>query len=225
MQIIRTILGLILCTTLSACSGLLAEQKVGDCYSVDDLSVTQKMLLNVENGNPILFAGKQRIVCECYSDGTLVGAGEADHLVGAGEKDLLVGADERDRLAGADERDHLAGAGERDRLAGAGEGDRLAGADERDRLAGAGEGDRLAGAGERDRLAGVGEKDRLAGAGEKDRLAGAYEGDRLAGDFSGFSCRTVSTCSGFELVGYAPKKITISTEKGRKSVSTNCIVW
>ena len=225
MNIVKIIIGAVTCTTLTACSGLLTEQKVGDCYSVDTLSATQKMLLNVGSGNPILFAGDQQIVCGCYRDGTLVGAGEGDHLVGTGERDRLAGAGEGDRLAGADEGDRLAGASERDRLAGADEKDHLTGAGERDRLAGADEGDRLAGADERDRLAGADERDRLAGADERDRLAGAGEGDRLAGDFAEFSCRITPECSGFQLVNYGPQQINILTENGRKSVPTKCIVW
>ncbi len=66
MNIVKVIIGAVTCTTLTACSGLLTEQKVGDCYSVDTLNASQKILLNVGSGNPILLAGNQQIVCGCY---------------------------------------------------------------------------------------------------------------------------------------------------------------
>jgi hypothetical protein len=192
---------------LTACTSLLPKPPRQTCFPMDALNTSQRTALGVGKGNPILLVRGEKIVCSCFQDSRLAGAGEGD------------------RLAGAGEGDRLAGAGEGDRLAGAGEGDRLAGAGEGDRLAGAGEGDRLAGAGEGDRLVGAGEGDRLAGAGEGDQLAGNSEGAQLSGNFAKLSCSIVPGCTGFQITGYESKEIKVYTRNGLKLVPSACVTW
>ncbi|XOF33637.1 MAG: hypothetical protein ACL93V_16845 [Candidatus Electrothrix sp. YB6] len=217
MNIIKIGISVAACVALSGCSDLLLlRPEVKGCYPVDSLSIEERVSLQVGNGNPILLAGDKEFVCACYHPGSLVAADEGDHLDRADEDDNLDRADENDNLDRADEGDYLVKADEGDRLDRASEGDRL------DK---AGEGDRLDRASEGDRLDKAGEGDRLDKAGEGDQLDKADEADWLSKDSTELSCRIVSGCPGFQLIGYEPKQITVRTEEGRKSFSTNCITW
>ncbi|MCI5119645.1 MAG: hypothetical protein D3908_00300 [Candidatus Electrothrix sp. AUS4] len=199
MKIVQVGIWVLICVVLNGCSGLLPDQNVGECYSVDNLDPRQRVDLNVGSGNPILLIGNEKIVCSCYQPGSLAGVGEKESLAGAGEEGSLAGIGEKESLAGAGEEGSLAGVGEKESLAGAGE-----------------EGS----------LAGIGEKESLVGAGEEGSLVGIGEKEHLAGAVTEFSCRIVPECPGFKLVGYyGQDQIKIRTGTQQKFVSTDCITW
>lgn len=217
MNIVKFGISVAVCIALSGCSDfLLPRPEVKGCYPVDSLSLEERVSLQVGTGNPILLAGDKEFVCACYQPGFLLAADEGDRLDRAEERDNLDRADENDNLDRADEEDYLVRADEGDRLDRASEGDRLDKASEGDRLDKASEGDRLDKAGE---------GDRLDKAGEGDRLDKADEADWLSKGSTELSCRIVSGCPGFQLIGYEPQQITVRTEAGMRSFPTNCITW
>ncbi|CAK8724422.1 Collagen triple helix repeat-containing protein [Candidatus Electrothrix laxa] len=187
-----------ICAALTACSGLLPDRNVGECYSVNNLNPKQRSALNVGSGNPILLIGNEEIVCSCYQSGSVIGVGEGGRVIGSSEDG---------------------------RVAGSGEDGRVVGSGEDGRVVGSGEDGRVVGSGEDGRVVGDGENGRVVGDGEYGRVIGDGETGDISGDFSKLSCRIVPECSGYQLIGYPPKQIDISNGNRRKSVSTSCIIW
>ncbi|WPD22806.1 MAG: hypothetical protein SD837_21800 [Candidatus Electrothrix scaldis] len=217
MKIIKFGIGMATCVALSSCANLLPKPEVvKDCYPVDSLSPKERISLQVGTGNPILLAGDKKFVCACYQAGSLLGADEGDRLDRADERDNLDRADEDDNLDRADERASLAKADERASLTKADERASLAKADERASLTKADE---------RASLTKADEGALLAKADEGASLTRADEVDGLSKDSTKLSCRIVSGCPGFQLIGYEPQQITVRTEAGRKSFPTSCITW
>jgi len=111
MKVVKFGIWVVTFVMLSSCSSLsgwLSGATSESCYSVDTLNAKQRAALDVGNGNPILIAGGERIVCTCYRSSSLAGDDESDRLAGDDESGKLASDDETGLLASDDESGNLA---------------------------------------------------------------------------------------------------------------------